>query len=251
MRATPSSDRARPRAFTLIELLVVVAVIAILAALLLPALSKAKAKAQHIVCLNNLKQLTIAWLTYIHDHDDFLPPNEATFIESLPGSWVVGSAPNDVDTSKIQAGVLFPYAYNAAIYKCPTDKSTVTGLPGRPRVRSYSLLHYLGYDGYGNSLTRYTQIQTPGPDSIFVFIDEQQDSIDNGGFGQTRYPDNRWVNLPSDRHSWMGTMSFADGHAANVRWRNRKKFRYYGQSAENAADLADLRLMQEAVPPPP
>jgi len=240
----------RPGAFTLIELLVVIAIIVILAALLLPALSGAKAKAHHVVCLNNLKQLTIAWLTYIDDYDGFLPPNQADSIESYPGSWVVGSAPNDVNTLKIQAGVIYPYAQNTLIYKCPTDKSTVSGNPGLPRVRTYSLCHYLGDDGYGNTLKRFSQIQSPGPESIFVFVDEDEGSIDNGGFGQMRNPDNRWLNLPSDRHGRMGTLSFADGHVVKMRWKYRKRFQYYGQPAANATDLADLRALQEFVPPP-
>ena len=111
--------RQRGGAFTLIELLVVVAIIAVLAALLLPALSRAKEKARHIACISNLKQLTLAWLVYIDEFDDTLPRNEATFTASLPGSWVLGSAPNDVDTKNIEAGTLFPYVKSTAVYRCP------------------------------------------------------------------------------------------------------------------------------------
>ena len=243
--------RQRPVAFTLIELLVVIAIIAILAAVLLPVLSGAKAKAYHVACISNLKQLTLAWLLYIDDHEGNLPPNEATSIESLPGSWVLGSSPNDVDDLKIKAGVLFPYTPNSRVYKCPADKSTVVGQPHLPRFRTYSMVHYLGYDGYGNSLTRFAQIRSPSPESAFVFIDEDEKSNDNGGFGILRYPDNRWVNLPSDRHGRMGTLSFADGHASKIRWRAAKLFIYYGQPVSGEEDLKDLRSLQEVLPEPP
>jgi prepilin-type processing-associated H-X9-DG protein len=113
------------------------------------------------------------------------------------------------------------------------------------------MLHYLGYDGYGNSLTRFCQIRSPGPESVFVFIDEDERSNDNGGFGLIRSPDDHWVNLPSDRHGKMGSLSFADGHVSKIRWRYEKKFSYYGQPAANAADLADLRSLQEFAPAPP
>src|SRR5687768_1653398 len=94
----PASQKRR--GFTLVELLVVLAVIGILAAILVPALSGAKAKGQHVVCLNNLKQLTLAWLLYVDDHEDFLPPNDAGGHEgSYPGSWVVGNAQTDVNTT--------------------------------------------------------------------------------------------------------------------------------------------------------
>src|SRR5215470_12314309 len=97
--------------FTLIELLVVIAIIAILAALLLPALSRAKAKGQSISCLNNLKQLQTAWLMYIHDNNDFLPPNNTRPLggsqQSPPGSWVAGNAQLDITPTNLQRGVLF------------------------------------------------------------------------------------------------------------------------------------------------
>jgi hypothetical protein len=140
---------------------VVIAVIAILAALLLPALSGAKEHARHIGCINNLKQLTLAWLTYPDDHDDILPPNAGTFTDSLPGSWVVGSAKTDTDTRNIEAGVMFPYVRNVLSYRCPSDRSTVGGVP---RTRDYTMSGYLGDNYYPegpDNLRRFSQIQRP------------------------------------------------------------------------------------------
>src|SRR5713226_630201 len=130
--------------FTLIELLVVIAVIGILAALLIPALSKAKARAQSATCQNHLKQLQAGWLMYLHDHEDQLVPNKdgpddtGNWV-SFSGSWVLGNAEVDTSTNNIVNGALFTYQPNAAIYRCPTDRSTLLDGSDRLRTRTYQI----------------------------------------------------------------------------------------------------------------
>ena len=133
------------RAFTLIELLVVIAIIAILAALLLPALGRAKGRAGGAACMNNLKQLQLAFRLYTDDHGS-MPLNDLTWTSSgyasLPGSWVLGHARTDIATNTIVLGTLYPYANSLPAYLCPSDKSTILAtVPPlkRKRLRSYAM----------------------------------------------------------------------------------------------------------------
>ena len=140
------------KGFTLIELLVVVAIIAILASLLLPALAKVKSKATSAFCLSNYKQLQLCWTMYAGDHDDNMPANS-----QLPGgtdragwtsqgsTWLHGNAYTDVGDTNIRKGALFKYNDSSGIYKYPADKSTVRDKGEIPRVRSVSMNMYMNF----------------------------------------------------------------------------------------------------------
>ena len=246
------------RAFTLLELLVVVAVIALLAGLLLPALAGAKAKASGTACLNNLKQLQLCWQMYVDDHDGWVPPNLSLNTNgawrSTPDSWIgSSSAPHDTDTQPIQNGLLFKYDYNRSVrlYHCPADKSHVRSFTGQDlgilRTRSYSMNGNLGGRTSEVQQVVFKAAQIPAPSQLFVFIDENEESIDDAHFLVWPAPDDRWVNMPADRHGRVGVLSFADGHAASWKWCSPKKFvrNTYWKRAESPQDLADLRRLQE------
>jgi len=218
-------------AFTLIELLVVIAIIAILAAMLLPSLSKARLKAQGVGCLSNLRQLQVAWTMYSDDHSDKLPPNDDN---SKKTGWVGGWLKDNLDAINVALlrpprGLLFPYNPALRIYKCPADRSFVSfGSVRLPRVRSISMNGCMNGDSWYTAIInpnfftyrKYSEIQRPKPSGAFVFLDEHPDDIDDGYFLVFLDRKGLWGNAPANYHSGACGFSFADGHAEIKKWRD-------------------------------
>jgi prepilin-type N-terminal cleavage/methylation domain-containing protein/prepilin-type processing-associated H-X9-DG protein len=264
------------RGFTLIELLIVIAIIAILAGLLLPALARAKEKAQAIRCLNNKKQLQIAWLIYPVDNEDRLVPhglNIPTPPQPELGLWWAQGflnydGGNSENTNVLllidpQYAKLGPYTKDPAIYKCPSDRSKVKVGKNQflPRARSISMNAYAGGLGKCGLVPdpvkfgpqKHSEITRPS--DLFVFTDEHPDSIDFVSF----WVENRKESLgifggfgscPSSLHGGGATLSFADGHVELHKWldpRTKPPVTYSSrlEFGISSASNPDIRWLQE------
>jgi len=212
--------------FTLIELLVVITIISILAALLLPALSRAQDRAHTIQCISNQKQLALCWVMYAADNGGRLVPNVALGDPGyLDNSWVLGdmsTLTGATNENYLRQGKLFPYNTSLKIYRCPADRSTVNvGGLLLPRVRSVSLSGQMGGDlalipSFPTN-KKEADIKRPAPSKALLFIDEREDSIDDGYFALQNNP-RSWQNVPAAWHTRGDVLSFADAHAEHWRW---------------------------------
>jgi len=218
--------------FTLIELLVVVAIIALLMAILIPALQTAREHGKRAVCLSNLRQLTLAWIIYADENDGKI----CTAWVGRPDSWVNVADRNASEAQQIEAmetGVLFPYVKNLKLYKCPTGV--------RGEMVTYSIVGSM----WGSStpisgehpeelcIKNRVQIQRPG--ERFVFVDEGKWPGSPWGVWHDKP---MWWDIPTVRHSDGTDWSFADGHSEYHKWRDRRTM-----------DLAVLRAPYENVNP--
>lgn len=255
----------RQGGFTLLELTAVVLIITILVSLLCAALNQTKSKALRVSCVDNMKQLQIAWYLYTIDYNERLPLNQKDpapthpripVVNSSSNSWVAGNPKIDLSTANIRRGSLYPYSESIGVYRCPSDDSTVMGHYDTARTRSYAMNAFLGGDPEWKPKMTLNELINPRPESTFVFIEEHEGSVWSSSFFVS--PRSKlvsaaslaWVSTPSDRHTQGCNITFADGHIEYWRWFSPKTEGINQQLTSNGRELRDIRRLQATVPTP-
>lgn len=240
---------ARNGSFTLIELLVAIAIIAILAALLLPVLNSARTRSLGIVCISNSRQLGLAWHLYADDNNGELVNNGvfngwSTFLGPQTGqqietpNWVYGmmdwtTSPDNTNAQLITNGLLFPFARQTALYKCPADRylspqQVASRFP--ERVRSVSMNMFVKgtavpgeywIPGYA-TFAKKSDLKMPSPSDLWIFADENADTINDGWLHTSMDNSNEWNDMPGCFHSGACVFNFADGHSEMHKWLSPK-----------------------------
>ena len=260
-------SQSQPNGFTLIELLVVIGIVAILAGLLLPALSKGAAHARRVQCINNQRQITLTWNLYSGDFNEALVPNgHGTPSATTPKTWVGGDShffiPGYTNIQMLinpELAAFAPYVRSADLYKCPLDRFVPSRLPkgSLPPIRSYSLNAYLNWNSAPNELSpkyriyeKTSDIVGRSPSELFVLMETHPDSLCYPAFVvymQDSAVDG-FFHYPSSLHDGQGIVSFADGHVLTKKWEDARTRRpvitgilAHWDSSPNNADITWMR----------
>ena len=221
---------SRGKGFTLIELLVVIAIIAVLMAILMPALNRAREQGKRATCLSNLKQLTLAWILYADDNDDKIVNGDSGEFPNHPQhknepQWVVGeyqAVGLDAKKKAIMDGALFPYAQSLKLYKCPTGV--------RGELRTYSIVDSMNCEHWSNFGPGIKiikkRLDIPNPAQRFVFVDDGGLGTAHMGGWSVYVIEDRWWDPPPIRHGNGTTFSFADGHSEYWKWNDPRTIKF-------------------------
>ena len=215
------------RGFTLIELLVVIAIIAVLMAILMPALNRVKEQGKRAVCLSNLRQLTMAWIMYADENNDVLVNGAIGYSNATTGwgkhageiAWVdglnTGWDQQDAQEQAIKDGALWPFVKDTKMYKCPTGR--------KEESMTYAIMFSMNAVNHpptqgvrGAHIKKRTEITNPSPAYRVVFIDEGWMTPD--AFA-VQYDSENWWDDPPVRHGDGTVLSFADGHSEHWKWK--------------------------------